>query len=60
MNMGLACLLDAIERDSMLSEIVHRLLPFLEDFFDDIQNIVVRILRETEGVEFNSSNGLSH
>ena len=45
---------DAIERDSMLSEISTDYCPFCEDLFDDIQNIVVRILRETEGVEFNS------
>lgn len=45
---------DAIERDSMLSEINTDYCPFCEDLFDDIQNIVVRILRETEGVEFNT------
>ena len=45
---------DAIERDPMLSEISIDYCPFCEDLFDDIDNIVVRILRETEGVEFSS------
>tara|TARA_B100002051_G_scaffold273944_1_gene313862 strand:- start:100 stop:1512 length:1413 start_codon:yes stop_codon:yes gene_type:complete len=45
---------DAIERDSQLSEISIDYCPFCEDLFADIQNIVVRILRETEGVEFNT------
>ena len=45
---------EAISRDPSIAEIDENYCPFCEDLFQDIDNIVIRILREIGDVEFST------